>query len=171
MTTPIPPAQRPLAFMALQLLYTFLTLLPTPLMYASRAFHALVLASTLVIATVNGAGFYFDVFARSYEMELERLERDLGGLDPAGDGNGSAGGEGREGDRLVFAGVYGGIPIECSGCSRRARWMAELMEGRRTLVSMSDVARGIYTKGVPPPAEGSSVTYSILSSMFFNPKV
>jgi len=62
-------------FMATQAVYTLLTLLPARRLAASANAHLLAISGLLLALTWNGANFYFDVFAKRYEKELQRTDQ------------------------------------------------------------------------------------------------
>lgn len=63
-------AKTKMLFMSAQLVYTIVTLLPTPLMYTNMYVHIAFLALYSLAATHNGARFYFEVFAKRYMKEV-----------------------------------------------------------------------------------------------------
>ncbi|KAJ8603470.1 hypothetical protein CTAYLR_005103 [Chrysophaeum taylorii] len=54
-----------------QLIYTLLTLLPVPLMWASRQVHAAFLAFMYLTSIYNGASYYIEVFSRRYNLKFD----------------------------------------------------------------------------------------------------
>jgi len=64
------PERKTAAFVLFQCLYTLLTLIPTPFLWHSMLAHALFLAALFVVALVNGASYYFSVFATRYMDKL-----------------------------------------------------------------------------------------------------
>ncbi|RKP01675.1 hypothetical protein CXG81DRAFT_11686, partial [Caulochytrium protostelioides] len=64
------PRFRPAAFVVVQLFYTLLTLLPTPLYWSARWVHATYLVIVLSLSIWRGACFYFEVFSKRYVAQL-----------------------------------------------------------------------------------------------------
>lgn len=60
-----------LIFMAAQLLYTCVTLLPTKLMYDHWQAHAGFVIAIAIAAAWNGSGFYIEVFSRNYIVSMQ----------------------------------------------------------------------------------------------------
>jgi len=58
-----------------QLLYTFLTILPIPFLYMSRFLHTIYLLFFAFICIHNGAGYYFESFSRKYIEQVKRRAR------------------------------------------------------------------------------------------------
>uniref|UniRef100_A0A7S0ZAR3 Glycerophosphocholine acyltransferase 1 n=1 Tax=Timspurckia oligopyrenoides TaxID=708627 RepID=A0A7S0ZAR3_9RHOD len=63
-------AHQTAAFALFQCIYTLITLLIIPLLWHSVLFHALYLAAIFLVALVNGASYYFSVFATRYMDQL-----------------------------------------------------------------------------------------------------
>uniref|UniRef100_A0A7S0T9D0 Glycerophosphocholine acyltransferase 1 n=1 Tax=Erythrolobus madagascarensis TaxID=708628 RepID=A0A7S0T9D0_9RHOD len=68
--TSLGPQRKTSTFVLFQFVYTFVTLLPTILMWHSMLAHAAFLAALFVVALVNGASYYFSVFATRYMDKL-----------------------------------------------------------------------------------------------------
>lgn len=58
------------AYVMYQGIYTILTLIPMPLLWHSMQLHALYLVVIFVVALMNGAAYYFHVFAVRYMDKL-----------------------------------------------------------------------------------------------------
>lgn len=56
--------------MSSQLVYTLITFLPIPLLYHSFYAHTIFLITLLLVATWNGAIYYFDVFSQRYAKQI-----------------------------------------------------------------------------------------------------
>ena len=61
--------QQPM-FMLVQLAFTFITMLPVKLFFDYNLAHTLFYFFLFLVSVWNGAGFYFDVFARKYAANL-----------------------------------------------------------------------------------------------------
>mmetsp|Transcript_8343 Transcript_8343/g.26100 ORF Transcript_8343/g.26100 Transcript_8343/m.26100 type:complete len:109 (-) Transcript_8343:58-384(-) len=59
-------------FIVVQLVYTMLTMLPTPFLYGNFWVHAGFLVFIWLVAVWNGSTYYFHVFARRYVDEFMR---------------------------------------------------------------------------------------------------
>jgi len=58
-------------FMAVQLLYTAVTLLPVPLLWNSFPIHLAYLLATYSICIWNGGSYYIEVFSKAYRTQFE----------------------------------------------------------------------------------------------------
>jgi hypothetical protein len=67
-----------LSFMAFQLAYTALTLLPVPLLHRCRWLSTATLLAVFSIATYNGGEYYIEVFSRRYYRQFGGSEGQLG---------------------------------------------------------------------------------------------
>ncbi|KAI9017318.1 hypothetical protein BC832DRAFT_526470, partial [Gaertneriomyces semiglobifer] len=74
LTRNFPESYRPLVFMAIQLVYTIVSVAPTFLFYHYQWLHAAALIFSMCMATWNGANFYFEVFSKRYIAGLTRLK-------------------------------------------------------------------------------------------------
>lgn len=62
----------------LQFVYTFLSILPAPLVFYQHARVAAgFLTAIFVVATYNGGSFYIEVFGRQFEKQLIALQRQI----------------------------------------------------------------------------------------------
>lgn len=62
----------------LQFLYTFITILPAPLLfYQNERLAACFLCIIFVVAVYNGGSFYVEVFGRKFEKQLKALEKQI----------------------------------------------------------------------------------------------
>jgi hypothetical protein len=57
---------------AVQFVYTFLALLPIPIVFQSFWLHAGYLWLVFLVSIWNGAGFYFEVFTETYSKRLRK---------------------------------------------------------------------------------------------------
>jgi hypothetical protein len=67
-----------IVFISTQFLYTVITFLPTPLLYRSPTLHVFYLIFIFTAAAFYGAGFYIEVFSRTYALQFRKqseLER------------------------------------------------------------------------------------------------
>ncbi|KAJ3294996.1 hypothetical protein HK104_003107 [Borealophlyctis nickersoniae] len=71
------PALQPTMFMALQLVFTLITVSATFLFHRYLWAHAFALMFSISMATYNGANYYIEVFSRRYMEELKGLEKQL----------------------------------------------------------------------------------------------
>eukprot|EP01087_Luapelamoeba_hula_P019173 TRINITY_DN6321_c0_g2_i1.p1 TRINITY_DN6321_c0_g2~~TRINITY_DN6321_c0_g2_i1.p1 ORF type:complete len:577 (-),score=105.53 TRINITY_DN6321_c0_g2_i1:170-1867(-) len=62
---------------AIQFIYTIVTLAPTILLYKYYMAHTLYLTFVSLVAVWNGANFYFEVFTHSYAERLKRLTKEI----------------------------------------------------------------------------------------------
>lgn len=69
-----PRRRQHFAFAALQLVYTILTLMLTPIFYFWPTCHFFWLVFILLYSTWNGSCFYFEVFAARYQEQLKQLQ-------------------------------------------------------------------------------------------------
>eukprot|EP01055_Gregarina_sp_Pseudo9_P001079 Gregarina_sp_Pseudo_9__1078@NODE_1700_length_1385_cov_6_677563_g1576_i0_p1_GENE_NODE_1700_length_1385_cov_6_677563_g1576_i0NODE_1700_length_1385_cov_6_677563_g1576_i0_p1_ORF_typecomplete_len424_score82_94DUF2838/PF10998_8/2_8e37DUF2838/PF10998_8/2_8e02YdjC/PF04794_12/0_27Itfg2/PF15907_5/0_25_NODE_1700_length_1385_cov_6_677563_g1576_i0561327 len=70
------PAHRLAMYMLLQFGYTFVTVLPTHLVWNSQAFHTCLLLVMFAVCAWNGATYYVDVFSHSYAASIRKLHEE-----------------------------------------------------------------------------------------------
>jgi hypothetical protein len=70
-----PESIRVFVFMALQLAYTVLTMIPCKFMYESAQFSAAMILLLVSVSVWNGASYYFDVFAVRYQESFRAKEQ------------------------------------------------------------------------------------------------
>lgn len=63
-----------LIFMASQLVFTFVTILPSPLLYHSFFLHTCFICFVFFVSTYNGANYYFEVFTAKYPKKFEKKD-------------------------------------------------------------------------------------------------
>jgi len=63
-----------ITFAATQLVYTLITVIPTPFLYSSYRFSCIYLVLLYGFGTWNGASYYIEVFAERYRLQFVRLE-------------------------------------------------------------------------------------------------
>ncbi|KTW27651.1 hypothetical protein T552_02092 [Pneumocystis carinii B80] len=73
----LPEPTRPFAFMAIQYIYTLITMTPCPWWYSHKKFSTIFLSSLFAWSVWNGASYYVDVFGRRFQKELEELRREV----------------------------------------------------------------------------------------------
>ncbi|EMR08461.1 hypothetical protein PNEG_03289 [Pneumocystis murina B123] len=73
----LPEPTRPFAFMAIQYMYTLITMAPCPWWYSHKKFSTIFLSSLFAWSVWNGASYYVDVFGRRFQKELEDLRREV----------------------------------------------------------------------------------------------
>jgi len=61
-----------ITFVIFQFAFTIATIIPTMIMYHSVILHGLFFIGVFMVAVWNGAGFYFEVFAKRYEDGLQK---------------------------------------------------------------------------------------------------
>lgn len=82
-----------LTFMAAQLIYTGLTLLPMPLLYRSYGAGLALIIFWCAVVLNNGASFYFEVFSRRYAAERGLVKPSSASESEATSSGGDASGE------------------------------------------------------------------------------
>lgn len=60
-----------LAFWGFQLLYTLVTLAPTPLLWRRKALHVAWIGLMFSAAVYNGASYYIEVFSKRYNQKFD----------------------------------------------------------------------------------------------------
>ncbi|KAG4304588.1 hypothetical protein PORY_001981 [Pneumocystis oryctolagi] len=73
----LPEPTRPFAFMAIQYIYTLITMAPCPWWYSHKKLSTIFLISLFAWSVWNGASYYVDVFGRRFQKELEDLRREV----------------------------------------------------------------------------------------------
>jgi len=63
-----------ITFAATQLVYTLITVIPTPFLYSSYRFSCIYLVLLYGFGTWNGASYYIEVFAERYRLQFARME-------------------------------------------------------------------------------------------------
>merc|ERR1719347_1185669 len=63
-----------ITFAATQLVYTLITVIPTPFLYSSYRLSCIYLVLLYGFGTWNGASYYIEVFAERYRLQFVRLE-------------------------------------------------------------------------------------------------
>eukprot|EP01102_Stenamoeba_stenopodia_P022930 TRINITY_DN9740_c0_g1_i1.p1 TRINITY_DN9740_c0_g1~~TRINITY_DN9740_c0_g1_i1.p1 ORF type:complete len:390 (-),score=54.47 TRINITY_DN9740_c0_g1_i1:142-1311(-) len=63
-------ASKLIAFVALQFVYTILTLIPVWFFFSCFWLHTIFMASVLLVSVWNGANFYIDVFSKKYIQSI-----------------------------------------------------------------------------------------------------
>ncbi|QSL64509.1 hypothetical protein MERGE_001810 [Pneumocystis wakefieldiae] len=63
--------------MAIQYIYTLITMAPCPWWYSHKKFSTIFLSSLFAWSVWNGASYYVDVFGRRFQKELEDLRREV----------------------------------------------------------------------------------------------
>eukprot|EP01117_Protostelium_nocturnum_P018314 TRINITY_DN7636_c0_g1_i1.p1 TRINITY_DN7636_c0_g1~~TRINITY_DN7636_c0_g1_i1.p1 ORF type:complete len:389 (-),score=103.94 TRINITY_DN7636_c0_g1_i1:53-1183(-) len=62
-------------FGVLQLIYTFVVMLPIKIFYQSFWAHTIWLTLVIIISAWNGSSFYFEVFSKRYQNQLEEYQK------------------------------------------------------------------------------------------------
>ncbi|KAG4302589.1 hypothetical protein PCANB_001212 [Pneumocystis canis] len=73
----LPESTRPFAFMAIQYIYTLITMAPCPWWYSHKKLSTIFLSSLFAWSVWNGASYYVDVFGQRFKKELEDLRREV----------------------------------------------------------------------------------------------
>lgn len=73
----LPEPTRPFAFMAIQYIYTLITMAPCPWWYSHKKLSTIFLSFLFAWSVWNGASYYVDVFGRRFQKELEDLRREV----------------------------------------------------------------------------------------------
>ena len=63
-----------ITFAATQLVYTLITVIPTPFLYSSYRLSCIYLVLLYGFGTWNGASYYIEVFAERYRLQFARME-------------------------------------------------------------------------------------------------
>lgn len=80
-------------FMGVQALYTFLTILPSVLLYRSFALHLAFLSFMVLASAWNGASYYIEVFSRVYAKAWLQEKAEVEQTDDAASATSSANGD------------------------------------------------------------------------------
>ncbi|PRP81555.1 integral to membrane protein, partial [Planoprotostelium fungivorum] len=63
-------------FGILQLIFTFVVMLPIQLLHHSYVLHTGFVLSILLLSAWNGSSFYFEVFSKRYQAQLKEYEQE-----------------------------------------------------------------------------------------------
>lgn len=63
-----------LVFMSSQFIYSFITFLPSALMYQSYTIHVTIIILIFMVGVYNGASYYIDIFSQRYQLQFSKKE-------------------------------------------------------------------------------------------------
>jgi len=72
------------ALVAVQGIYTFLTLLPVLVIFNNFELHCIYLATIFLVCIWNGANFYFEIFSETYSARLKGYLKEMKEVEQAG---------------------------------------------------------------------------------------